>query len=359
MKRYITEAILIMLAVFTCAACAETFYCDSCTDCNEKIQNASMGDVVILTVDITDCDGNCIEFNDADGITFDGGNHIIDGDGDSTGNGIYLPSYSNSNTLKNCEITGFCNGIYLENSDSNNLQNITCINNHGNGIFVRYCSYNTLENTVTNSSNQSGIYLRHSPSNKLTNIISSSNVFAGVYIDNSSSTIINNSHIINNFCMGINIYNDGANLIYNNYFSNTDNINFAGTTVYANDWNVTNTAGPNIIGGPFIGGNYWSDYDGDDTDGDGFGEAAHNIGGGSNQDHLPLVYAPATCGDITGDGNIDTVDLVLLLEYVVKGTPVNPCTGDIDGNGHINSLDVLMLMGYINNPAGYSLNCGC
>ncbi len=63
------------------------------------------------------------------------------------------------------------------------------------------------------------------------------------------------------------------------------------------------------------------------------------------------------CGDITGDGTLDTVDL--LLEYVVKGTPVDACVGDIDGNGHINSLDVLLLMGYINNPAGYSLHCGC
>ncbi len=42
-----------------------------------------------------------------------------------------------------------------------------------------------------------------------------------------------------------------------------------------------------------------------------------------------------------------------------EGTPVDACTGDIDGNGHINSLDVLLLMGYINNPAGYSLHCGC
>ncbi len=65
------------------------------------------------------------------------------------------------------------------------------------------------------------------------------------------------------------------------------------------------------------------------------------------------------CGDITGDGNIDTVDLLLLVEYVVKGTPVDACIGDIDGNGQLNSLDALLLMGYINDSTGYSLNCGC
>ncbi len=65
------------------------------------------------------------------------------------------------------------------------------------------------------------------------------------------------------------------------------------------------------------------------------------------------------CGDITGDGTIDTVDLLLLLEHVVTGTHVPACIGDIDGNGHINVLDVRLLMGYINDPAGYSLHCGC
>ncbi len=68
------------------------------------------------------------------------------------------------------------------------------------------------------------------------------------------------------------------------------------------------------------------------------------------------------CGDVTDDGAVNTVDLVLLLKHCVDpaGNPLaHECTGDIDGNGHINSLDVLMLMGYITNPAGYSLNCPC
>ena len=493
MKRYIT-AIIIVLAALTCTACADTFDCDNCADCNEKIQSANVGDVVRLTADITNCDSSCIEFNGTDGVTFDGGDHVIDGDGDSSGFGIYLSSYSNDNTLKNCEITGFrygielfkssnntiqnitaysnvdggitifystnntirncilqenshydfhfrpdslincnnrlinvtgsggrpiefynqsvnlqdqefsalylCNadnsvlnnitirgsdslknnglrlyftdnsnlrdivssnnfgGVLLDHADSNKLQNIRCNNNHHQGIGIDYCSSNTLKSTETNSNTQCGIYLYYSPSNKLTNITSSTNSFAGVYIDRSSSTIINNSHIRNNVGMGININDAGANRIYNNYFSNADNINFAGT-VYANDWNVTNTMGPNIVGKPHIGGNYWSDYKGMDNNSDGFGDTSYNVNGTgkSNIDYLPLVTP--MCGDITGDGTIDTVDLLRLLECVVTGTYVPACIGDIDGNGHINVLDVRLLMGYINNPAGYSLHCGC
>jgi len=66
------------------------------------------------------------------------------------------------------------------------------------------------------------------------------------------------------------------------------------------------------------------------------------------------------CGDVTGDGSIDTVDLVLLLKHCINpaGNPIaNACTGDIDGNGYINVLDVRLLMGYLANPTGYSLNC--
>ena len=68
------------------------------------------------------------------------------------------------------------------------------------------------------------------------------------------------------------------------------------------------------------------------------------------------------CGDVTDDGAVNTVDLMLLLKHCVNpaGNPLaHECTGDIDGNGHINVLDARLLMEYIANGAGYSLNCPC
>jgi hypothetical protein len=66
------------------------------------------------------------------------------------------------------------------------------------------------------------------------------------------------------------------------------------------------------------------------------------------------------CGDLDGNREIDTVDLLLLLRRVVTGTPLaGDCVCDIDGSGTINVLDARLLMGYIADGAGYSLHCGC
>ncbi|HDO19835.1 MAG TPA: PKD domain-containing protein, partial [Thermoplasmatales archaeon] len=98
------------------------------------------------------------------------------------------------------------------------------------------------------------------------------------------------------------------NLIYNNYFNNTNNAYDDGT----NTWNISKTTGRNIVGGPYLGGNYWSDYSGVDTNGDKLGDTSlpYNSSGNivNGGDFLPLIinnppvtpYAPSPSNGSTG-----------------------------------------------------------
>jgi len=183
--------------------------------------------------------------------------------------GIYL-SYSSNNTLSdNVALHSEC-GIYLSYSSNNTLSNNNASNNLYEGIYLSYSSNNTLTNNIVNSNGRYSIYLRYASSNTLTSNTASDNYGYGIYLSSSSN-----------------------NLIHNNYFNNTNNAYDDGNNL----WNTTKTKGTNIIGGPWLGGNYWSDYVGEDLDGDGLGDTPYSIAGGgsnNNTDYLPLVVKAKT-----------------------------------------------------------------
>jgi parallel beta-helix repeat protein len=236
----------------------------------------------------------------------------------------------------------------------NHIANNTALN-YAYGIkLYSFTDASIHNNTIVNSSDY-GVLIDSSGACSMINITDNriTNNIGGIRLNFSSGVVVTYNTISGNN-IGINLTSSSDTAIYNNYFANTQNAYDDGTNI----WNTTNTTGPNIVGGSEIGGNYWSDYTGTDGDGDGFGDEPYdNITYSTGMDHLPLVMP--MCGDITGDGNIDTVDLLHLLECVVTGTHVPACIGDIDGNGHINVLDARLLMGYLHDPEGYLLNCGC
>jgi len=134
--------------------------------------------------------------------------------------------------------------------------------------------------------NWRGIYLVYSSNNSLTGNTASNNTYSGIYLSSSCN------------------YNT---LTDNNVKNNTNNARDSGN----NRWNITKTAGTNIIGGPYIGGNYWSDYRGEDLTEDGLGDTLvpYNSSGdiANGGDLLPLVKPSASSVFDTGTGTYPSI----------------------------------------------------
>jgi nitrous oxidase accessory protein len=234
-----------------------------------------------------------------------------------SGSGILLGS-SNNNTISGNKVDSLPgNGIELTNSSqgneiiSNNLNG-----NHYGIVLFNASNYNVVEDNLVNSSDWDGIRLNWQEwnctpvtFNNVTNNVATHNGDAGIFLDTpsrsnllednfvsgnyigirlrlaNSSTVIHNT-VISNSYLGISAESSYGNTLYDNFLNNTNNAWDNG----ANSWSITKQTGPNIIGGPYIGGNYWNDNPNPiDANGDGLGDVPYNITGGGNKDYLPLV----------------------------------------------------------------------
>jgi parallel beta-helix repeat protein len=200
------------------------------------------------------------------------------------------------------------------------LSNNTVTGNADDGIGLPYSGGNTLMDNAVRANGGDGVSLfagaefpgdaTFGNGNTLSANRIVDNGAAGVRIDNSNDSTLSGNVVRGNDAAGIVL--DGAtdNRIVDNRLFNDENVvlDFDGN---ANAWNSSNQSGPNVVDGPFLGGNYYASPDGTgfsqtctDADGDGFCDSPNTFGGEpNNTDSLPLVCAGSQSpGDVTGDG---------------------------------------------------------
>mgnify|MGYP003875885617 CR=1 FL=1 len=195
MRNYILFLIVLVFsfAFISKTVSAVTCTCLNCTDCTEKLNNASC-DEVLLSADITNFkESACInQPENASNKIFNCDGHKIDGI-DTDAYGIYFHSVENI-TIKNCEITDFKSGLYLYNVSGAIVENIKGSSNK-NGIEI-YSTHNTIRDSTFSQNTQSGVLIRDG-NNDFINITASENKY-GVRMEYVSGVNVINSTLLEN-----------------------------------------------------------------------------------------------------------------------------------------------------------------
>ena len=199
-------------------------------------------------------------------------------------------------TVRDVDLSNTTVGIQLWSSELININNIIANNNNWYGIDASFSFNNSIANSILNNNGWGGIYLWESRYNNITNS-TMSNSYYGICLDTSNYNNITNVRAEYNE-EGIWFFESYYNLIYNNYFNNIVNVSNYEDETWANRWNIEKSPGKNIVGGPYIGGNYWGSPDGTgfsdlavDSDGDGIADEPYIIDS-QNIDYYPLVKVP-------------------------------------------------------------------
>lgn len=223
-------------------------------------------------------------------------NLIQGNDGSFAGANAFEATFSSGNRFINNLANGSNYGFWLGYSHSGNIVQGNSIHaNNANGIEIEHGQHNIIEGNTIIGNGGDGILLRtdglvHFPPNQFPCLNLPGQEASSYYL-------IRENTLQANFGPAIELINTTDSTVVNNLIDGE----FGGTALdngARNVWSATPAPGTNIVNGPYLGGNFWSDYDGMDINADGLGDThtPYTNGGLINLpgDPHPLIGNPET-----------------------------------------------------------------
>jgi parallel beta-helix repeat protein len=214
-------------------------------------------------------------------------------DGNSTGNVVEIAA-------ENVTLSGFTvrngrpDGILLDGGENCYVTDNRVLNNYYGIYFYSSVATPTLSFVTGN-------YIKNSS--------------VGIYLFEAYNTTITSNTIINSSSKGINLFASEYNTFFhNNLVTNSIQVfNWGESGEWPNVWDNGNSSG----------GNFWSNYNGNDTDNDGFGETPYNVGPYlvGNIDHYPLM-GMFNSFNATPQYSVQTVCNSTISDFQFNGTAI-------------------------------------